>query len=240
MVVALSSTKKGTGSSASGSRRRRSSTRTERVCDEHVRLWLARGFTGCRFASSFASANQVLFGSFDGVAEAEQLDAIFDTAAATNLPAVAILTSIRTEADLLGQLVRLRDGTRWRVTREMVETLAMEDLLVGIQWINPSGRRSLPMGFGPFGTMPVTRRAPFVCIATWPGDHENPHRTRYEDGVVDFLDSAPAAALSKLEYRKLWNASVEGTRKLLSEPADDANNYRRVAFRLSPEAAGAF
>ena len=96
------------------------------------------------------------------------------------------------------------------------------------------------MGFGPFATMPVTRRAPYACLATWPGEHENRHRTRYEEGVVDFLDSAPAASLDKAEYRKLWDASTVRTRELLTEPADDASYYRRVAFRLSPAVAREF
>jgi hypothetical protein len=96
------------------------------------------------------------------------------------------------------------------------------------------------MGFGPFGTMPATRRAPYTCLATWPGAHENPHRTRYEERVVDFLDSAPASLLTKSEYKKLWAASIEGTTALLSDPPDDANFCRVVAFRLSAEAGRSF
>ena len=40
------------------------------------------------------------------------------------------------------------------------------------------------MGLAPFGTMPVTRRAPYVCLATWPGGHDNPYLTRYERDIV--------------------------------------------------------
>jgi hypothetical protein len=237
-VVALSSTRKASSSSESGSRS--SPTRTERVCIDHVGRWLARGFTGCRFAASFASANQMLFSAFDDVAQPDQLDDLFDSAAAVHLPAVVILPTIRTESDLLEQLAVLAQGERWRVTKETVANLATDDLLLGIQWKTSAGRTSLPMGFGPFATMPVTRRAPYACLATWPGEHENRHRTRYEEGVVDFLDSAPAASLSKPEYRKLWDASTARTGELLSDPADDAGYYRRVAFRLSPAAARQF
>jgi hypothetical protein len=182
----------------------------------------------------------MLFSAFDHVAGPDELDLVFDTAADVHVPAVAILLAVRTEADLLEQLAVLAKGERWRVTREAVAGLVTEDLLLGIQWRTPAGRRSLPMGFGPFATMPVSRRSPHVCLATWPGEHENPHRTRYEEGTVDFLDSAPAASLSKPEYRKLWDASAARTRELLSDPADDAGFYRRVAFRLSPAAAHRF
>ena len=232
----MSSTTKGRSSSASGSRKRRSG-RTDRVCNEHVRTWLARGFTGCRFAASFASTDQALFSVFDATVEPHKLDDVLDTSAAMHLPAVIILPTIRTEGDLLEQLAVLAQGERWSVTRETVAALATDDLLLGIQWKTSAGRTSLPMGFGPFATMPVTRRAPYVCLATWPGEHENRHRTRYEEAVVDFLDSAPAASLTKPEYKQLWNASTARTGELLSDPADDAGFYRRVAFRLSPAAA---
>jgi hypothetical protein len=179
----------------------------------------------------------MLFSTFDRLAEPEQLDIVLDTAAETRLPAVVVLMGVRTEPDLLEQLTVLANGPRWHVTRESVPGLSTDDLLLGIHWTTPGGLTSLPMGFGPFTTMPVTRRAPYVCLATWPGGHENPHRKRYAPDVVDFLDSFPAAALSKPEYQKLWEASTAGTKELLSEPRDDANFYRRVAFRLSPAAA---
>ncbi len=182
----------------------------------------------------------MLFGVFDETSEPDRLDTLLDAAAVAHLPALVVLPTIRTERDLLDQLAVLAKGDRWRVTKETVATLMTDDLLVGIQWRTPSGRMSLPMGFGPFATMPVTRRAPYVCLATWPGDHQNPHRTRYHEAIVDFLDSAPAASLSKPEYRKLWDASTLRTRELLSDPADDASFYRRVAFRLSPAAARQF
>lgn len=84
----------------------------------------------------------------------------------------------------------LATGERWRVSRETVKALATDDLLLGIQWATEvAGIASMPMGFAPFATMPVTRRAPYVCLATWPGGHENPHWKKFKPEVVDFLDS---------------------------------------------------
>jgi len=236
----LSSTTKERSSSASGSEPSQAPTLTDRICADHFRAWLARGFTGCRFAASFASHNQVLRSVFDATVEPHELDVVLDSAAAAHLPAVIVLPMIRTESDLLEQLAVLAQGERWRVTKETVAALVTDDLLLGIQWKTSAGRTSLPMGFGPFATMPVTRRAPYACLATWSGEHENRHRRKYNEAVVDFLDSAPAAPLDKAEYKKLWDASTARTGALLSEPADDANHYRRVAFRLSPAAAHEF
>jgi hypothetical protein len=56
--------------------------------------------------------------------------------------------------------------------------------MVGMEWRIREGLSSAPMGLAPFATMPVTRRAPYVCIAAWPGGHDNPHWTRYDAGIV--------------------------------------------------------
>src|SRR5262245_59375550 len=140
----------GGSSSASGSSH--GPTRTDRVCIGHIRNWLARSFTGCRFAASFATHHQTVFSVLDDVAAPTKLDEVFDSAAAARLPAVVVLLAVRTEGDLLDQLALLATGERWRVTRETVAKLATDDLLLGIQWKTPAGRTSLPMGFGPFTT----------------------------------------------------------------------------------------
>lgn len=52
--------------------------------------------------------------------------------------------------------------------------------------------------------MPVTRRAPYVCLAAWPGGHEDPHWTKYEAGIVHFLDTdLSALRLSPAKYKSL-------------------------------------
>ncbi len=127
----------------------------------------------------------------------------------------------------------LSAGERWKITEEHPEGLATDDVLIGMEWTIRLGLASAPMGLAPFATMPVTRRAPYVCIAAWPGEHENPHWTRYQERVVHFLDTdLSELQLTKPKYRSLTTASRDATRELLSEVGDDARHYRRVAFRL--------
>jgi hypothetical protein len=205
--------------------------------------WLAHGFTGCGFAQSFAnSKSRVFLVATDGVTAPEQVDVLFDTAAAESQPAFLVFPAIRDESALVAQLQRLRSGQRWTVKSETVKGLTTSDLLVGLRWTTRDGMTSMPMGFGPFPTMPVTRRAPYVCIATWPGGHENPfsHRRKPMAGAVDFLDSALPQELSKDEFDVLWDVSVGRTRDLLEETHDNPRHYRTVAFRLSAQAASAF
>lgn len=181
----------------------------------------------------------MLFATFDTVAQSVDVDDVFDVAAAAHLPAFVVFPEIRDERQLLDQLASLAQGERWKITREKVKGLTTDDLLLGIQWTTGNaGVVSMPMGFAPLPTMPVTRRAPYVCLATWPGGHENPSWTKHKPSVVDFLDARmPDEPFVGAKYKLAWKASVDRTKELLSQPADDANFYRKVAFRLSASAS---
>lgn len=198
-----------------------------------MRRWLGRRFTGCAFAQAFA-VQDLVFGAFDERAGPSDVDAIFDLAAEQQLAAVIVLPTVRSEASLLAQLDHLATGERWRLSRRTVAGLSTKDLLVGIEWQTSAGLTSGPMGFGPFPTMPVTRRAPYVCIATWPGGHENPYWKRFVPSKVDFLDARlDPVDWPRAKYKKTWDASVLHTTELLTESHDDADWYRSVAFRLA-------
>jgi len=90
------------------------------------------------------------------------------------------------------------------------------------------------MGFAPLGSMPVTRRAPYVALALWPGDRENPHFDKSPDDLVSFADAK--LEHSKEVHGKLWDASAKGSREMLKDPFDDVVWMRRVTFCL-PAAA---
>src|SRR6185295_5893922 len=111
---------------------------------------------------SFANSSQMWFSAFDDLASPEVINAFFDEAADAHLPAVVVFPSIRSEEQLLEQLRILTADERWKTSREHVKLLETDDLLVGVQWTTAKGLISTPMGFAPFATMPVTRRAPYV------------------------------------------------------------------------------
>jgi hypothetical protein len=209
--------------------------------DEHLRQWLAKGMTGCQFAKLIAQKkDRILRATFAGLAQEEDVSRLFEAGTQAHLPAIAIFTAIRTEEALVEQLRILSRGTRWRITREHPDKLVTDDVMVGMEWQIREELASSPMGFAPFGTMPVTRRAPYVCLAAWPGGHENPHWTKYEAGLVHFLDTdLSALKLSPAKYKSLTKASQDETKTLLSELHDDARHYRRTAFRLSAAVATA-
>jgi hypothetical protein len=207
--------------------------------DEHLRRWLAEGMTGCQFAKLIAqNKDRIVTATFAGLAQEEDVSRVFDAGAQARLPAIALFTGIRTEHVLVEQLRILAAGPRWRITEEHPEGLVTDDVMVGMEWQIRDGVASAPMGLAPFATMPVTRRAPYVCIAAWPGGHDNPHWTRYDQSVVHFLDTdLSALKLTKLKYKSLTNGSKAATAELLSELGDDARHYRRTAFRLQRSVA---
>ena len=178
-----------------------------------------------------------MLGAVDRNADPVEIDTMFDLAASGHLAAAVIFPRIRTEGELVDQLRRLEAGDRWTLSREAVDGLDTDDVLVGIQWRTAAGLISQPMGFGPFSTMPVTRRAPYTCLATWPGEHENPHRKKFAPQRIDFLDSRLPEPLVAEDYKRVWSSSTSRTTELLSELDDSSAFYRKVAFRLSAAAA---
>ncbi len=206
--------------------------------EDHVRRWLAKGMTGCQFAGLIAQQPDRIFTSaFAGLTPENDVTRLFEVGAKAHVPAVAIFLGIRTEDQLVEQLRVLAAGERWKITEEHPEGLETDDVLIGMEWTIRPGLVSSPMGLAPFATMPVTRRAPYVCIAAWPGEHENPHWTRHDERIVHFLDTdLSKLRLTKPKYQSLTAASRDATRELLSETSDDARHYRRVAFRLQRSA----
>jgi hypothetical protein len=195
--------------------------------------------TGCQFARLIAQKRErVVAAAFSDLAPEADVSRLFETGRDTKLPAFAVFTGIRTEAELVEQLRILARGSRWTITREYPVGLVTDDVLIGIHWQIHEGLSSSVMGLAPFATMPVTRRAPYVCLAAWPGGHDNPHWARHDKEIVHFLDTdLTALQLTPAKYRSLTRASKGASEQLLAELDDDARYYRRAAFRLQPVVA---
>lgn len=207
---------------------------------DHVRAWLARKMTGCSFAALQAKRpDGVLLAPFPAVASVADIDSVFELAGARRLPAIVILPGLRTELQLVEQLLALAKSPRWRVRRVPIPGgLETDDVFVGLEWKTAAPDLwSSPMGLAPFGTMPATRRAPYTCIAAWTGPRMNTFR-KGVDKTVHFLDADLSRyGLNADKYKTHRKASVKATTDFLV--GDSATNYRNVAFRLSANAATA-
>ena len=170
--------------------------------------------TGCQFAKLIArTKDRTVRVTFPGLTPEEDGSRLFAAGAEAGLPVIGIFVGLRTEEHLVEQLRVLARGPRWTVTRQHPEGLVTDDVMVGIEWRIRDGLSSSAMGLAALGTMPVTRRAPYICIAAWPGEHANPHWTRHEQ------DGSGQGALRTINRRtafRLSRAVAESLRDVLS------------------------
>ncbi len=209
--------------------------------EEHLRLWLRAGLTACDFAKRLAGrANglAVVAHLESALPQSSWLADTFDANADADRAVLVALPRIISEQGLVEFLNALaRD--RWRVKRRRKASPG-GGVLVGVDWITKNGEVSETMGFAPFYTMPVSRRAPYVAIATWPGGRSNPFRGQGStppprDGVVSFLDAPHGYDLAT--YEKKWVDTTTRVASLMEVPPDNAAIYRNAAFVVSLAAA---
>lgn len=209
---------------------------------EHFRLWLRAGLTGCGFAQLLASKANRIAVELHVDAELPRTDwmnSTFDANAEADRIVIAVFPRLANERALVEFLNALGRDDRWYVKRRTKRS-PNGGILVGLGWRTRSGDISETMGFAPFASMPVPRRAPYVAIATWPGGRSNPFRGQdltppSRTGQVSFLD-APHG-MEAADYEQRWHATVGRVTTLMSVPPDDASLYRRTAFVVPPEHA---
>lgn len=209
--------------------------------DEHFRSWLRAGMTGCNFAKVLASAADrvAIAAHLELLPSAEWLNNLFDANAPAERAVVAIFPMITGPVALVDFLNSLSRDPRWNVQRRTKPSPA-GDVLIGVEWSTSQGDVSHTMGFAPFGTMPVPRRAPYVAIATWPGGRLNgfrgtPPTPAGRNGEVSFLDVSHR--LDEQPYQAAWAMTTAQVANLMSVPPDDASRYRRAAFALDAHSA---
>lgn len=204
----------------------------------HFRLWLQAGLSGCQFAKSIAGkAKNIDFivHREPGPPEPQAVNAYFDHCANVERAAFIIFPKIRHERAILPLLYKLGCDPRWEVHDRSTHE-PYSNVLFGLEWKTVNGDVTDTMGFGPFGAMPVSRRAPYVALAAWPGGRSNPMRgtpptPKARSGQVSFLDAAHE--IRHATYQRQWRETETKIATLMKEPPDDARLYRNVAFSLS-------
>jgi hypothetical protein len=204
---------------------------------EQFRRWLAAGLSGCFFAARFAHRSDEL--SFFHVLHeptdriTDDLDQHFERAAADHRVPVALFPRIRSATGTARLVKLLRKGARWSAKEVAWRDHPREKdaCLVGLEWLTSAELRSQVMGFAPLGSMPVTRRSPYVAVAAWPGGHDNEFFGRSPPRCVSFADAATKLR-DREQHDELWRKSEAMTRRLSSDPADDVERMRKVAFCL--------
>lgn len=202
-----------------------------------MRRFLLYGMTGCSFATAYAKNQAIQWGVWSGTSPSESLHAdlagFFRGAAANERPGIAVFPEFRTTDDIVGLLVGLAGRSGWSLAHADWRQHARDDELVGLWWHTPMGMRTSVMGFAPLGSMPVTRRAPFVAIAAWTGPKRNPQKAKKMKAPdppdeVGFVDMPPPQAET---HDSMWDATRKRVRELKALPQEGAA-LPTVAFCL--------
>ena len=211
------------------------------VSDEHFLDWFRA--SPCLFARVFAARKRIrpveLLEAFTAKDVAD-LDVALDAATLRDEVVLIFWPLLRTDEDVIAVLRTLHGTPRWKCSRVPWGNHPREGAaLVGLTWTTSVNNRSSVMGFAPLGSMPVTRRAPYVAVAVWPGRHENTEH-RSAPGHVGFIDCKPDLP-PEHTYDHLWKQTLRATKALLeSPPADDRWVLHDVAFCLPTKAVESF
>lgn len=211
------------------------------AAEYHFSEWLR--FSPCRFARFLNTHEHIRPVELLEPLHARDvagIEATLDEAARDKRVGLVLWPMLRT-AEHIVELLRVFDEcNRWSCQRVPWGAHAREDaVLLGLNWKTPAGDLSSVMGFAPLGSMPVTRRAPYVAIAVWPGGHENTHpKYSSPEGKVGFVDCKMPD--KDHDYDHLWKQTRDEVCSLLaSPPPDDNRTLREVAFCLPVASVGA-
>lgn len=192
--------------------------------------------SGCSFAASMAKpvASTSAQESRIAVARMEQpltsatpheLSEFFVGAAHEGRAAVAVFPKLGCEAEVVALLRTLaQGGERWSVSEHVSDS--NDGILVSVRWRTDHGDWSSTMGLAPLPAMPVTRRAPFVALAAWPGA---PGKRRGSKGSVGFIDMP--SGLDPAAHKAALQRSMKETEDRLGIHPDKGP-WRDVAFCL--------
>jgi hypothetical protein len=105
-----------------------------------------------------------------------------------------------------------------------------DSVAFGLEWTTREREVCDALGLAHAGTMPVTRRAPYVAIAVWGAPHSNPH-IRKVPGRVGVASALTGYGPDK--HRDFMRRTDDHVRGLLAvPPAEHPEWLRRVAFVL--------
>jgi hypothetical protein len=191
-----------------------------------------RSVSGCSFASSAArtAGSDLIFGvmSGDTVDAPSFLNPFLDEAAAQRVAVVVCFPELRTPLDVVQLLGNLARDDRWQLRIAPRKKHPHDDALASLFWTTPANDRSSVMGLAPMAEMPVTRRAPYVSLALWPGTRNNPYKSS-KDGEVGFIDMN--TSMDKAAFDVAWDKTRQTVRARCAYPADGAARPD-VAFSL--------
>ena len=210
--------------------------------------WVRSRQAGCKFASALATQQESRYWRplvTRVPQESDDLDSLQDVLeGASAAPEIHALMVVLEDVELPSDLTRLISGLCSHPSWTCCEPTAVKPSIagrnrfsVGLRWRMPSGELAFVLGFGPFGFLPPTRRAPY-CALTIPtcehsqlrgGSAEERHlcdmREERFDGTID-IDGE-----SRNQWDYYWAETEQWRDDLVSEYDEEAAKAR-VTFVL--------
>lgn len=214
----------------------------EQVIQSHMRGFLRSTVTGCTFAAVHAReiGDAVLYQVFVDPLDDElpgEVESFLDAAAQERAAAIVVFPELRSAEDICALLRLLQGRERWRLESVPWKRHPRADLLLGLWWRTAAGDRTSVMGLAPLGTMPATRRAPYVALVAWTGGHENEHWTKRTPGEVGLVNMRLPSSLAPIDkYRAAFQTTRDTVKEIKAALAEGAAEPN-VAFCLPADCA---
>ncbi len=143
-----------------------------------------------------------------------QINVHFDAARSKEQLGLVIFPNLRTELEVVGLVNALCTHARWSCA---IDVSVKKRTALDLRWRSTDELSSSAIGFAPLGMMPLTRRAPYVALAVWPGGRDNHFKKKPHDfvGVGDMSHD-----YEKREYDRLFRTTrsqVGSVRDVLAE-----------------------
>jgi hypothetical protein len=210
---------------------------SDEVVKRLITAWLRSDISGCLFAKKFASESAgrlrlvVLSRALEDKELGGKLQVLLTDAADHKEAVILIFPDLRLDEDVARLIDLLAKHEAWSCREVKWKEHAREHILIAIEWCTPSGYQSVAMGLAPLGTMPVTRRSPFVSVALWPDGKQN-HCNQHPRSRVSLADMPHS--LDCPAHENMWKASEEKKREVVDTLAEGAARPT-VSFCLRPE-----
>ena len=206
------------------------------LAEQTFRRWLSRGMAGCSFAIRLSRDPTHRLAFFTdlrpvGMIQADAITTHVVEAARREQVPVALFPAARTDRDTTALVTCLSQSDRWDLKVRAVSNDDRPGVVeVELRFTTTDDATAYAMGFVPSGHMPVTRRAPYLALAIWPGPRRNPFFKKGKAGITT-MAHAPHG-LDEATHESAWQASEEATAELLGTLHNKATELRRVAFCL--------
>jgi len=213
----------------------------EKIADAMFQ-WIRSGLAGCRFATTLATgANRdrwhtIVVSCPTSLAAVEEIEKSLQVVCGTNREAVLLIfRDIELVDDLVRLINLLVDHPSWdwkeNEGKPIAESSAGRSRMgIGLRWKMPNELTSFVLGFGPFGFLPPTRRAPYTAL-TIPVCDQGLYRTAKDPGERHLCDMANEEFGTKENFDLVW-AKTEAMKASMVNDNDKFAAKAKVTFSL--------